>query len=44
MLALHVDNSSEEALPESRQIKKQHETMKILIEEVRMLQQKHLKL
>ena len=31
------------AIPESSHIKEQHETTKLLYEEVRMLQQKHLK-
>ena len=38
-----LDNSFKEALSGSSQIKEHHETIKVLNEEVRMLQQKNLK-
>ena len=37
-----VDDPSEETITKTSQIKEQHETMKLIAEEVRMLQQKHL--
>ena len=43
-LAPYLDNPYEEVLPESSQIKEKHETIKLLNEEVRMLQQKHVNL
>ena len=43
-LAPYLDNLYEEVLPESSQIKEKHETIKLLNEEVRMLQQKHVNL
>ena len=42
MLVLYIDNPSEEAISESGQIKEQHETIKLLSEQVRMLQQKQV--
>ena len=42
LLVLYLDNPSEETLSKSSQIKEQHETIKLLNEEVMTLQQKHL--
>ena len=42
-IPVYLDNRSEEAISESSQMKGQHETVKLLYEEVRILQQKHLK-
>ena len=39
VLLPYLDNPSEKVLSESCQVKKQHETMKLLNEEIRMLQQ-----
>ena len=43
LCAYGEDNPSEEAISESCKIKEQHETIKLLKKEVRILQQKHLK-
>ena len=42
ILMPYLDNPSEEAITASSQIRKQHETIKLLNEEVRTLQQKCL--
>ena len=42
-LVPYLNSPSKETVSESSQIKEQHTTMKLLNEEVRMLQQKHVK-
>ena len=39
----YLDNPSEEAISENNQIKEYHETSRLLNEEIRMFQLKHLK-
>ena len=43
ILVLYINNTSEKDISKSSQIKEQHEAIKLLNEEIRMLQQKHLK-
>ena len=42
-ILVYLDNSHEGAIAENSQIKEQHETVKLIIEEATMLQQKHIK-
>ena len=42
-ILVNLDNPYEEAISENNQIKEQHETVKLLNEKRRIVQQKHLK-